>query len=220
MADNFSNIAYPVTGSTFELKINYQINLNAKEKKRLSLDFKFLIVENELTTASTPTVAEMIAEFEKFVLKRLLTLLGRNCQITSMTLKNAGLNFFVPLYKFGYNETNSMSPEVALFFLIQPFNKLTSYRLYLKGAATSYAQKPLPVDELSEIQNFESLFTSNLVFLNGLLVMKLVRNADSFISATFREVKRFQPRKPKPKVLTKRLKPKAKPKPKKKKVAS
>lgn len=193
MADNFSNVPFPISGTSLEVKIKYQIN--SKEKKLLSLPFKFLIVDNKITTADMPTVESVVQELENFLLKRLLPLFGRNVQITSMLIKNSGLTFSIPCYIFGSREVNSLSYDTALFFLLQPYNKPLAYRLYLKGCASSFSQKPLPPEELSLVKDFETLFTSTLLFLNGSLVLKMVRGTDQFISATFRELKKFSPRK-------------------------
>jgi hypothetical protein len=208
MSDNFSNVPFPVTGTTFDLKISYQININSKEKRRLTLPLKFSVVENKLPTSKPPSVSDLYEEFDRFVLKRLLAILGKNVQLTALTLKSSGLSFLIPLYRFGLMESNSLPVETALFFLLQPYNKSTNYRLYLKGCSSNFSQKPLPPSELSLIQDFESLFTSNLVYLDGLLVLKILRNTDELISATFRELKRFLPRKSRlsPKKAVKKVK--------------
>lgn len=158
-------------------------------------------------------VADIVEEFDKFLLKRLLNLFGKSVQVTSMILKNSGYTFLIPLYRFGTNDGSSLPIDTALLFLLQPYNKTNGYRLYLKGCSTAFAQKPLSPEEMSVINEFETLFTSHLAFLGGSLVLKIVRNADSLISATFREVKRFIPRKPSLKVnQVKKGKPKPKPK--------
>lgn len=80
-----------------------------------------------------------------------------------------------------------------------------------KGCASKFAQKPLEKEDLTVIKDFELLFISNLVYLNGLLVLKLVRGTDALISETFRELKKFQLRK-RISILGKGLKRKRKPK--------
>lgn len=195
MADNFANVPFPITGTSFDVKVNYQINTNSKEKKRLSLSFKFQIVENKLTSNNTPSVAELFQEFNTFLLRRLCALLGRNVQITSMSVKCGSFSFLIPLYFFGQRDKIALPPETAMFFLLQPLGKSTCYRLYLKGGSASFSQKPLPESELKLINEFETLFTSSLAYLNGLLVLKIVRGVDELISATFRELKKFAPRK-------------------------
>lgn len=195
MSDNFANVPFSISSPNLDVKINYQLNLSSKDAKKLSVSFKFNVVENKITTATIPTLADFIGEMDKFVLRRLAAMLGKNVQLTSMTIKASGMIFQIPLYLFGGSLNNSLPPDVALFFLLQPYNKNKGYRLYVKGCSSVFSQKPLTQELLSIIQEFESLFTNNLVYLNGLLILQIVRNTDAFISATFRDVKRFAPHK-------------------------
>lgn len=214
MADSFADVDLPIVGNYFELKINYQINLNIKDKKKLTLPFKFFIVENSLGSQQ-PKMSQIIADLEKFILRRLLPLLGKNVQLTSMTLKINNLIFIIPLYKFGTSEKHAVSPDTALFFLLQPYGKPLSYRLYVKGCSSFFSQKPLSNDALTLIHEFETLFTSKLGFLDGALIVKQVRGSEELISASFRELKQFAPRKP----MTRKLLSKLKRKPKSKKIS-
>ncbi len=132
------------------------------------------------------------------MLAKLLPLLGKNVQVTSMELTSGTTSILVHVYEFDLGVRNAVTPETSLYFVLQPLKKKQSYRLYVKGASLDFANAPLSDVDRVAISSFETLFISVLSLFDGTLLLQCVRNNDVIVSAVFKEGVKFNPPRPKP----------------------
>jgi hypothetical protein len=203
MADNFDSISFPLEGKTLRLRISYQLigkpaPKTKQTKQTYRLEFEFKYIENTYAQGpfrdTWPTVKSLSEEMERLVLSKVLPLLGKNVQVTGLSIAAGSHSVLVNLYAFGLGEKNAVSFETSLYFVLQPFKKKTSYRLYVKGASLEFLTTPLNDVNRAAISSFETLFVSVLSLFDGSLLLQYVRDNDLIVSSVFKEGVKFRTR--------------------------
>lgn len=197
MADDYNSFIFPLMGETIFLRICYQETNQLKTKIRYNLDFKFKIVQSSfylddhLITYQWPSVKSLSNELKKAILEKVLPLLGKNMQVTSLLIRTERTSFTVYLYEFGTGSHDAVPPDTSLYFILQSSQKGRIHRFYLKG--TSFQFHPAPLNEIDRatIVGFEELFVSRLQLFDGSLLLQVLRNKEYLISCMFVSSVRF-----------------------------
>lgn len=190
MANNFHLVTFPILNTKLGVTLHFKIHGN--EGRCFTLPFTFKILTNSFVEKEFPTVLDFVNEINKVLVNRILPLLGKNVQLTSIILNNETLSFTIPQYVFGTSQKNALA-EPYLYFGLQTTTGKKDLRFYLRGSSVAFHKQPLQETERGVIEAFELVFISTLILFSEKLKLRYIKESEEdLIACNFRGLYIFQ----------------------------
>lgn len=138
MANHFASIIFPLDGNKLHFRICYQVVLKSLLKKIYSLDLDFQYKERaedpnheESNKRTGPSVQSLSYELKRLVLDKVLSILGKNVQITGLLMETESSSVYVHMYELVRSTSNTVLTDTSLYFVLQFVKKRSIYHFFM-----------------------------------------------------------------------------------------
>jgi hypothetical protein len=132
----------------------------------------------DATVLTEPTVESLSEELERLVLEKVIPLLRRDVQVTSLWMKGRNPLLHAHVYEFGLGDKNPASPDSNYFFVLP--NEHRHCERYVKGRSSDLLTFPMSARDKAVLSSFKQAFLLLFSLHKEPLVFKYVRsNHDS-----------------------------------------
>jgi hypothetical protein len=171
-ANQFAHFSFPFEGDcTF--RICYQFVPSNGEIYCLGFAYKYVEAQEPIVL-TRPTVESLSEELERLVLEKVIPLLRRDVQVTSLWMKAGEESLHAHVYTFGLGPRPARFSDSNYFFVLP--NEHRHYRFYGKGRSSHLLTFPLSAEDKAVLSSFEQAFLLLFSLHKGHLVLESVRN--------------------------------------------